>query len=149
VFAFAQHFRRLVGIWTKEEALMGLPQIPTKSKTEGETAIAERGDTWIDERNAERVSEVLFTMFINPVRMTETSSDLEPDRECIDGDKCRSAILFGPPGASKTTLTQSLAAALRWDYVELHASHFVADGLPNVQKTADLIFQKLSPLPKV
>ncbi len=50
---------------------------------------------------------------------------------------------FGPPGASKTTMIRNLAAAIGWRYVELHSSHFVADGLPNVQKTADAIFRRL------
>ena len=36
-----------------------------------------------------------------------------------------------------------------WDYVELHASHFVADGLPNVQRKADEIFGRLMELDHV
>jgi SpoVK/Ycf46/Vps4 family AAA+-type ATPase len=33
--------------------------------------------------------------------------------------------------------------AVDWDYIELHASHFVSDGLQNVQKKADEIFRQL------
>jgi hypothetical protein len=36
-----------------------------------------------------------------------------------------------------------LADVIGWDYVELHASHFVAEGLAAVQKTADRIFKQL------
>ena len=82
-------------------------------------------------------------MFINPVRMHECNDKLEPDSQPIDDDHARSAILFGPPGTSKTTLIRSLADAIDWKYVEVHASHFVAEGLALVQKTADKIFKQL------
>ncbi len=36
-----------------------------------------------------------------------------------------------------------LADLIEWNYVEIHASHFVAGGLPDVQKTADKIFRQL------
>jgi SpoVK/Ycf46/Vps4 family AAA+-type ATPase len=78
--------------------------------------------------------------------MTESSNKLEPDGQVIREDQARSAILFGPPGASKTTLVRALADFIEWDYVEIHASHFVAEGLPEVQKTADKIFRQLSEL---
>jgi len=38
---------------------------------------------------------------------------------------------------------RALAGVIGWDYFELHASHFVADGLPNVQRKADEIFTRL------
>lgn len=41
---------------------------------------------------------------------------------------------------------RSLADLIEWEYVEIHASHFVAEGLPEVQKTADKIFKQLSEL---
>ena len=68
---------------------------------------------------------------------------LEPDSQPIEMHDARSAILFGPPGTSKTTLVRSVADVLEWKYVEIHASHFVAEGLSQVQKTADKIFKQL------
>src|SRR6185503_8660571 len=41
---------------------------------------------------------------------------------------------------------RTLSAAVGWEYVELHPSHFVAGGLPNVQRTADEIFTRLKEL---
>jgi len=145
VFSYAQALRRLIGIWCREEALSSR-KTPRTRQTAGKAAadIVKRGETWGTAETP--VSEQLLTMFVNPVRMTESSNKLEPDGQVIREDQARSAILFGPPGASKTTLVRALADFIEWDYVEIHASHFVAEGLPEVQKTADKIFRQLSEL---
>lgn len=145
VFSYAQALRRLIGIWCREEALNNLntPQ----SRFAAEDAAKEmikRGKTW--EIGRTPVSEQLWTLFINPVRMHKCDDKLEPDSQPIEENQSRSAILFGPPGTSKTTLVRLMADVIGWNYVELHASHFVADGLTQVQKTADKIFKQLSEL---
>jgi hypothetical protein len=145
VFQYTQALRRLVGIWCRQEALKNLSR-PQKKLTPKEAAkeIASRGKTWGIRKTP--VSRQLWTMFINPVRMHECNDKLEPDSQPIKEDHARSAILFGPPGTSKTTLIRSVADVIGWKYVELHASHFVAEGLALVQKTADKIFKQLSEL---
>jgi len=82
-------------------------------------------------------------MFINPQIGVQTPRIIDPDRPLIDSDFPRSAIFFGPPGTGKTTLVSGLADAIGWKYIEIHPSHFVSEGLPNVQQTADGIFGKL------
>jgi len=150
VFSYAQALRRLVGIWCREEALSGLNTPPDRlSPDEAAKTIVSRGKTWGGQRAS--VVEQLWTMFINPVRMSRRDDKLEddklePDSQPIEQKHARSAILFGPPGTSKTTLVRSLADVIEWKYVELHANHFVAEGLAAVQKTADKIFKQLSEL---
>jgi Cdc6-like AAA superfamily ATPase len=142
VFAFSQAFRRLLGVWTRETAREGLNLIKPVFATSVDNVLKERGDTWThDEKMG--VTERLYTMFINPVLMRGKGQPLEPDTEPIEKHQARSAILFGPPGTSKTTLSKAVAASIGWDYIELHASHFVGDGLQNVQRKADEIFRKL------
>lgn len=149
VFSYAQELRRLIGIWCREEAENNL-DTPRNRLTPKKAAalISSRGKTW--GVNKTTVSEQLWTMFINPVQMhdcaAECSGALEPDSQPIKETQARSAILFGPPGTSKTTLVRGLADVIGWKYVEIHASHFVAAGLTQVQKTADDIFKQLSEL---
>ena len=145
VFQYVQALRRLFGIWCREEALSCL-NTPRSRRKPAEAAkdIADRGKTW--GMNRTTVSEQLSTLFVNPVRMHACDDKLEPDSQPIEHNHARSAILYGPPGTSKTTLVRALADVIGWRYVELHASHFVKQGLAQVQKTADDIFKQLSEL---
>ena len=145
IFSYAQALRRLVGIWCGEEALGSLntPQNRLNSTTATDRMV-ERGETWGIDKVP--ISERLQIMFVNPVKMHECTDRLEPDSQPIEKHQARSAILFGPPGTSKTTLVRCVADIIGWKYVEIHASHFVAEGLAEVQKTADRIFKQLSEL---
>lgn len=142
VFSYAQALRRLIGMWCREEALRNLntPQNRFSPEKAAKEMVA-RGKTW--GLNRTPVSELLQTMFINPVQMYKEKDELEPDSQPIRERQARSAILFGPPGTSKTFLVQVLGDIIGWKYVEIHASHFVSEGLPLVQKTADRIFKQL------
>ena len=146
VFAFAQGFRRLLGLWTRDAAKSELNFVNTRLDNPIDV-LRSRGQTWAPYGATNvQAADQLLTMFIHPLNLIEEADSIEPDTEPIGDDQARSAILFGPPGTSKTTLCRAVASAVGWDYIELHASHFVSDGMQNVQRSADSIFSKLMEL---
>jgi len=143
VFAYAQGLRRLIGLWTADEALSSLNYRPTfPTQDEAKKKLLERSSIWSCTDLAER----LTTMFINTVAQPNRDQEEDPDEPLIRDYFPCSAIFFGPPGTSKTKLVSAIAGSIGWKYIELHPSHFVADGLPQVQQTADVIFRKLMEL---
>jgi hypothetical protein len=58
----------------------------------------------------------------------------------------RSAVLFGPPGTSKTTLVKALAAKLNWPYIEVTPSDFVGNGMDQIYARTVEIFRDLMDL---
>jgi ATPase family associated with various cellular activities (AAA) len=145
VFSYAQSLRRLIGIWAREAAGSDLHVSTThRSAADALRDLRDRGDTW-SSRDRSAATQ-LITSFVNPIVFSGSNNQLEPDSLVIEDTQARGAILFGPPGTSKTTLCRAVADAIDWDYVELHASHFVAEGLTKVQLTANRIFDQLMQL---
>lgn len=61
--------------------------------------------------------------------------------------KCaRSALLFGPPGTSKTRLATVLARRLGWAFLKFDPSHFLTNGLDQIYSRANEIFDDLMDL---
>jgi hypothetical protein len=54
-----------------------------------------------------------------------------------------SAILYGPPGTSKTELAKLISRALGWPLLALDPSHLTRRGLDNVHAEANTIFRML------
>lgn len=60
--------------------------------------------------------------------------------------RIHSALLFGPPGTSKTTLVRAFAERIGWPYVELSPANFLTKGLDRVYERTDEIFADLDDL---
>jgi ATPase family associated with various cellular activities (AAA) len=88
-----------------------------------------------------KVSSVLRTSIIQPYRR-ETEKTLR--RRALK--KPLSALLFGPPGTSKTEIVKAIADELGWPLVEITPSEFVKGTLANVYLQADEIFDDLMDL---
>ncbi len=63
--------------------------------------------------------------------------------------KGMSAILFGPPGTTKTTIVKAMAEGLNWPLVTLSPGTFIKDGLENVERSAVEVFSHLKDLVRV
>lgn len=146
VFSYLQNLRCLIGHWTAEEAegqLVVRPPAQVSIRIARET-LADRGCTWplADSPSAGRQLSMLF---LNPIdATTKDYQTIDHDRPLVE--ESRSAVLFGPPGTSKTTLVESLAGCLGWKYVEVHASDFLREGMDRVPAEADKIFLSLMEL---
>jgi len=146
VFSYLQNLRCLIGHWAAEEAEEDLAVKPPSqsSRKAARDMLSGRGNTWpVDD--SQTAGRQLAMLFVNPIDATsEDRPTIDHDQPLID--ESRSAVLFGPPGTSKTTLVESLAGCLSWKYVEVHASDFLSEGMDRVPARADLIFMRLMEL---
>ena len=55
----------------------------------------------------------------------------------------KSALLFGPPGTSKTTLAKAFARSLGWPFIGIDPSDLLGNGLENIHQTTSSIFGDL------
>lgn len=60
--------------------------------------------------------------------------------------KRRSAILFGPPGTSKTSVCEAISDRLGWPLLELSPSDFLGNGLEGIYEHVNAVFRDLMDL---
>jgi hypothetical protein len=145
-FSFLQRARRLIGIWSADEArkVLGARAPKTPLPSAAVRLLAERGDTW--PIKGWKVGDRIAALFVHPMWIRPELLEIDPDTPLIDEKHARSAILFGPPGTSKTTLVESVAGAIGWQFVEVREADFLTRGMGNVAARADEVFKLLMEL---
>lgn len=115
---------------------------PPKPRSEPETALKELLDIELFVKGkATTVTSVLKTRIVDKYKgKNEVGLRRNPSKNPL------SALLFGPPGTSKTEVTRAVADDLNWPLIEITPSEFVKGNLANVYLKADEIFQDLMDL---
>jgi hypothetical protein len=89
---------------------------------------------------------VLYRQFVRPV--AECAGQVAAGGT-IPFKTPNTAILFGPPGTSKTELTKAIADFLGWPRLTLDPSHFVRRGIELISAEADILFTMLEAMDRV
>ena len=83
---------------------------------------------------------------IKSFRKAASLTDAEPLGPQFQTSKRRSALLFGPPGTSKTSLAEAVAKRLGWPFIELSPSDFLKGGLEGIYDRVNEVFDDLMDL---
>jgi hypothetical protein len=89
----------------------------------------------------ESLRETILKRFVDPLK---DNVNVVAAGQPIPRDTKMSAILFGPPGTSKTTLASQIASYLGWPRLTVDPSHLVRKGMDFIQAEANAIFDMLA-----
>ena len=88
----------------------------------------------------ESLRKTLWTHFVEPIAK---NSMLVENGRPLPKDVAMTAILFGPPGTSKTQLARLVGEFLQWPLLVVDPSHLVRGGMDQIQAEANTIFGML------
>lgn len=105
-------------------------------------------DSVFEDNNGGRrqLVETINAAFLRPIAADEPR--IERGQPLSD-DTTISAIIYGPPGTSKTTLAKLVAKALGWPLLSLDPSHLTRRGLDRLHEESNRIFGMLASLERV
>jgi hypothetical protein len=92
----------------------------------------------------ESLKQILNDQMLSGFKTKGEDAERELRRRPAKG--ARSALLFGPPGTSKTELAEAVAHSLDWPLVQIDPSHFLRQSLDQIYVEAETIFADLTDL---
>jgi adenylate kinase family enzyme len=142
VFHFAYSLDRLVAEGIRRELFVTLDQ-PYSPAREPKPIFAEEFVDSNIEIDGQPLSlkAALLERFVEPIK---SNSHLISGGRPLSPDTAISAIFFGPPGTSKTTLASLIAEYLGWPLLVVDPSHLVRNGMDRVQAEANTLFSMLA-----
>ncbi len=93
-----------------------------------------------------KLKEIIFRSFVEPIA-TQVSAVRE-GRQMKKGT-ATTAVLFGPPGTSKTQLAHLIAEYLGWPLLSVDPSDFARDGIGSIGMEAGHLFDMIAALESV
>jgi hypothetical protein len=99
-----------------------------------------RGDDAIE---AVSIASTLIKGIVEPIETHSYFGRYGLSARADRSEKIRSGILYGPPGAGKTTYVENLAKALGWPLIRLGPYHFLRNGTDRVPEAAKAVFAYL------
>jgi ATPase family associated with various cellular activities (AAA) len=99
---------------------------------------------WLDRKPASLI-DTLKSTIINTFKSFKGSQSDQLRKRPIKNEPL-SALLFGPPGTSKTEVAKAIAAELGWPLVEIDPSNFLQDSFQNIYVRAERIFEDVMDL---
>lgn len=144
VYHFVHMLDRLVAEAVRRELFRYLelpfaaPSIPGKTKSEF-------AQTFLDSliavnKRRRSLKAFLWNKFVKP--LAREASGIAKGNT-FSKKTPRSAIFFGPPGTSKTELSEAIAKFLGWPFVAIDPSILLRNGMDGIQAEANAIFHRL------
>lgn len=93
-----------------------------------------------------RLKAILRDRFLLPIR--RQARELDEGKELTE-DTPVSAILYGPPGTSKTTYAKAIASYLGWQLITIDPSHLLRGGFDNIHAEINSLFRMLTYVERV
>lgn len=98
-------------------------------------------ELWLEGKHQSLKAKLSRTMVRSFNGMTASTLRRKPQKKVP-----LSALLFGPPGTSKTEVTKAVAAELGWPLLEIDPSHFLKSSLQDIYVQAETIFEDVMDL---
>jgi hypothetical protein len=150
VYHFIQVLDRLVAEAIRRELFrhLGSPLPPPSLRGKKKSDFAEGflDSTVRVKGKPQSLKKVLWEKFVSP--LWENCDGVARGRSLGKGTP-RSAIFFGPPGTSKTDLSQKIADFLGWPLLAIDPSHLLRNGMDGIQAEANAIFRMLEQTERV